>query len=109
MKALLLFPQTETPYGLPNYPPLGLAYLSAMLKKEKIDHDILDLRLYENWQDILISKLKENKYTIAGMASTVFDHPSAKKLASIIKENSPNTKIIVGGANPTLVKEKILK
>lgn len=109
MKALLLFPQTETPYGLPNYPPLGLAYLSAMLKNEKIDHDILDLRLYENWNDILISKLKENNYTIAGMASTVFDHPSAKKLASIIKENSPNTKIIVGGANPTLVKEKILE
>jgi len=109
MKTLLLFPQTETPYGLPNYPPLGLAYLSAMLNKIDIDHDILDLRLYPNWQEILVSKLKENNYTIAGMASTVFDHPSAKKLASIIKGHSKETKVIVGGAHPTLVKDKILK
>ncbi len=109
MKALLLFPQTETPYGLPNYPPLGLAYLSAMLKKENIKHDILDLRLYENWKELLISKLQENNYTIAGMASTVFDHPAAKELAFIIKQHNPNTKVIVGGAHPTLVKDKILK
>ena len=109
MKALLLFPQTETTYGLPNYPPLGLAYLSGILKERNIEHDILDLRLYKNWKELLISKLKDNNYMIAGMASTVFDHPSAKELASIIKENSPETKVIVGGAHPTLVKEKILK
>ncbi|MDP6642285.1 MAG: radical SAM protein [Candidatus Nanoarchaeia archaeon] len=108
MKALLLFPQTETIYGLPNYPPLGLAYLSSILRKNDIDHDILDLRLYDNWKELLISKLK-NDYVIAGMASTVFDHPSAKELASIIKEHRPKTKVIVGGAHPTLVKDKILK
>ena len=106
MKTLLIFPQTKTHYGLPNYPPLGLAYLAGMLKKENKDYDVLDLRLYSDWKNILIKKLKEN-YELVGITCTTFDFNSSKELARIIKENS-KSKVILGGPHPTLIRKEIL-
>lgn len=107
MKVLLLFPQTETPYGLPNYPPLGIAYIAGMLKRKGIEYNVLDLRLYDDWKERLTEELKKN-YGLVGITSTTFDFDSVKILARIIKENS-NSKIMIGGAHPTLMREKLLR
>jgi len=108
MKTLLVFPALRSIYGIPNYPPLGLSYLSASLSKSRIEHDVIDLRLYSNWEDKFTKKISEG-FDIVGITATTFGFDQVEKLARIIKEISPNSLVVLGGAHPTLINDKILK
>src|SRR3989344_2267112 len=107
MKVLLIFPYTPTFYGLPNYPPLGLSYLGGTLKAENIDYNVLDLRVYEDWEATFLLELKK-EYDLVGMGCTAYDYNPARNLAKLIKLHS-KAKVFLGGAYPTLVKDKILR
>jgi len=107
MNILLLSPPKETIYGFPIMPRLGLAYLSASLKNNGIDHEILDLNLYRDWKKALSAKL--GKFSLFGIASTTFEFDAAKKVAAYIKNYSSYSKVILGGPHPTLMGNEILK
>jgi len=103
-----VFPHVESVYGIPNYPPLGLAYLSACLKKERIEHEILDLRLYANWKQRFVDKLLEG-FSLVGISSTTFAFDKTEDLARIVKRKKPGCFVAVGGAHASLMKERILR
>ncbi len=60
-------------------PPLGLAYLAGMLKKENKDYDVLDLRGYYSWEDILITKLKNYKLAVLKLKRLIISNPKFYK------------------------------
>lgn len=106
MSILLVIPPKETIF-IPDTPPLSFAYLSAILKRDKIEHRITDLKLYKNWKEVLDAKIKN--YSIFGITSTTYEFKSAIEVAKFIKKKNPDSKIIMGGAHPTLMAKEIIE
>jgi len=104
MSVLLVIPPKETIF-IPDTPPLSFAYLSASLKKNKIEHSITDLKLHKNWKEVLDAKIKN--HSIFGITSTTYEFESAIEVAKFIKKKNPNSKIIMGGVHPTLMAKEI--
>ena len=108
MSILLIYPPKETIHGPEGLPRMGLAYLSASLTNNDIEHDILDLKLYsKNWKQVLNTKL--NKYSSFGITSTTFEFDGASEVAKYIKNYAPYSIIIIGGPHATLLGKEILK
>lgn len=88
-------------------PRLGLAYLSASLERNRIDHEILDLNLYKDWKKVLIAKLKNHFFF--GITSTTFEFDVAEEVAKYIKKHAPRSIVILGGPHATLMRKEVLK
>jgi len=89
--------QTSRRY-IPHFIPLGLAYISAVLKQNGYETDILNLNLYEASFDTLINKTLSNKeytFMLSGGLSTHFN--TVRDCVNLTRRYSAATKIILGG------------
>lgn len=104
MNILLVHPQ----FGTDNIrPPLGLAYLAAVLEnRHKIR--ILDLSLYTESDAALIQTLKNFEPDIVGVTCYTPFYSSAMNVASLTKKYNPNILVVVGGPHPTILPETCL-
>lgn len=85
----------------------GLCYLSASCKKEGFeDIGLIDLRALSGW-DAFKDKIKDLRPDVAGITMMTPDYPYAIRCIDIIKESSPETKIVVGGYHPTIMGKEI--
>ncbi len=91
-----------------KYPPLGLAYLAAVLKQYNYDVLIYDADLEDSDYRGLISKLKKKQPEIIGITSTSFTFLQAKNTARIAKKILPESKIIVGGPHVSIYPKEVL-
>jgi radical SAM superfamily enzyme YgiQ (UPF0313 family) len=91
----------------PVLPPLGLAYIAAVLEQHGHKVIILDGMVEErSMQEIgQISK----GYDFVGITSTTFVALLLYKTAAAIKEANPGITIIAGGPHPTVMPEEVLK
>ena len=86
------------------YPSLGLAYIAAVLRENKIYVRILDLHA----EQISINQFKSEfleiikKYDFIGITATTPLIKNALILAKFIKSVSPSTKIVFGGVHPSV-------
>ncbi len=85
-------------------PPLGLMYVSAFLKKQGLETEIIDLPFIEKkqWEEKIGSA---DLYGITVYSASLY---LAKEIAKIAKENNPQAKVIVGGPHPTALGESVL-
>ena len=90
-----------------QYPSVGIAYLSANLAQAGIRHHILELSLYQDWQDILNLYLK--KYEFIGISATTSEMSAVKLLLDFISINSPQSIIILGGVHATSWGKEVLE
>jgi len=102
--------------GLNNfYPPLGLYYLRASLKKfMNIEAEILDMGVgpleQKEIEERLKKKLQELQPDIVGISFVTASSGNAFKTADIVKEWNKDVIIAAGGVHPNAVSvEKILK
>lgn len=109
MRIALIFPpslyQTKE-----TMPPLGLAWLAAVLRKEGYDDVyIIDsvINKYDNKRVVEI--LKEKGADIIGLSFGTQNRFYAFELAKLIKENFPSTPLVAGGPHPTLTAEDTLR
>ncbi len=103
MKILFInpsMPQNEKHLEVEKLPPLGLAYLSAMLEKEGIQADIHDNYLL-NWD---IEKVVSfcSQYDVIGITGLTATSLVAIDLAKRIKAIFPDKLLICGGPHATL-------
>jgi len=79
------------------YPPLGLLYLSAWLKKEGYPNDIYD-STFGNLE-ALKSVIEKDRPEVIGIYSTLMTKTNVLKIISYIKENPAlkHTAIVIGG------------
>jgi len=87
-------------------PNIGLAYLAAILKKEGIDVDVLDISITKR---SLIDVLKSFEPDIVGISSMTFNIKDAYICAKTAKKFNPNILTVIGGPHPSALPYKTLK
>jgi len=109
MRVLLVFPDVESPYGKPRYPPLSLCYLGASLLKAGHEVRALDLRMYKNSQKEFQKNMEEFKPDVVGTTATSFSFKGATDIVNASKVFSEKIITIIGGPHITIVPEELLK
>lgn len=106
MKVALVTPEwkIENPY-----PPLGLAYIGAMLEKDGNIVKIFDFTLekdrsFENKMEDIVRFSPD----LVGISTMTHSYVNALKAAKYLKEII-DTKIIFGGPHPTIMSEDVMK
>lgn len=104
MKILLVVPKyTYKNFKTkPNYHyifPVGLSYISAILKKERFDYDCLNLNHEEGTvEEMLKRKFEEKKYDVVCSGDMALGYPIIDKIIKTTRRYEPQAKIIIGGA-----------
>ena len=102
-QVLLIQPPSKT-QNL-KVPPLGLAYLAAVLKKKKVTVKILDLTV-ENTS--LESYLIQERPDIVGVSAIVTNAQNAFSVANKTKQILPKSFVVMGGPYPSLMRTRLL-
>ncbi len=111
MKILLVNPSQYELYGglqAPEFPPMGLAYIGAVLEADSHDVRIIDIDADRIKENELARIIRSSKFNIVGITALT---PSFNKVVSItrlVKENS-DAYTVLGGIHPTIMPEDSLK
>lgn len=108
MKILLVYPRSKSVYGLPHYPPLGIAYLATVLKEKGYLVEVLDMRLPKYNLPYLKKKLGQFKPDLVGVSSTSFDFPGAVTVFRTVKKVSPKIITLNGGSHASVCPQKAM-
>jgi radical SAM superfamily enzyme YgiQ (UPF0313 family) len=109
MKILLVNPSQSGVYGKmnpPDYPPMGLGYIGAVLEKQGHFVRIIDIEA----DKIKISSFVNHlyNYDIIGLTATTPTFKSAEFICKLAKENSKAVTVL-GGIHATIVPEECAK
>jgi len=106
MKVLLLNLNYRTKLGSSEkissvLPPLGLAYLAAVLRKNLVDTEIIDMNACDYSEEDITHILGKGDVQIVGITATTPTILKAFSIAKKIKENYSKIITILGGPHPT--------
>lgn len=112
MKVLLIKPSHEEIFGRikgiqPEYPPLGLGYVAAVLEQDNHEVKILDMPAENTTEDELKKLLSTFSPDVIGINATTPTIAYAKKIAEICKQTT-DVVILMGGPHPTSAPEDCL-
>src|SRR3989344_4446898 len=83
-------------------PPLGIAYIAAVLEKDKFDVTIIDSIPTKTSHSEIRSLLEKEKPKMIGIAATILQVESANLIAKNAKEVSPKTGVATWGPPITI-------
>jgi radical SAM superfamily enzyme YgiQ (UPF0313 family) len=89
-------------------PPLGIAYIAAVLEEKGIDVHVIDCATGISF-NALFMKILDESPDMVGLTSTTPAFVNVQTVASFIRQKSPSTSIIIGGAHVTAVPEKTME
>ncbi len=103
MKIALIQPPSGTPFL--KVPPLGLGYITAVLKRNHFEAKVIDL----NIENISLSTFLSNeKPEIIGISSIVTNAPQALEIARKTKNILPQSLVVLGGPYPSMMGPRLL-
>jgi len=103
MKIALIQPPSGTPSL--KVPPLGLGYITAVLKRNQVEAKIIDL----NIENIPLSTyLSLEKPEIIGISSIVTNARQAIEIAKQSKSILPRSFVVMGGPYPSMMGDRLL-
>ncbi|AXV37901.1 MAG: B12-binding domain-containing radical SAM protein [Methanobacterium sp. BRmetb2] len=112
MKVLLINP----PYVNSKYkfiglvaPPLGIAYIAAVLEEGGVDVKIIDAAAMEMEWDTLKKEIENYSPDVVAITALTPTINKALKTAKITKKTCPNANIVMGGYHPTFTYTELLK
>jgi radical SAM superfamily enzyme YgiQ (UPF0313 family) len=112
MKVLMINP----PYNSSKYkfiglvaPPLGIAYIAAMLERSGVNVKILDAPALELGHDAVKKEIQSYCPDVVAVTSVTPTIGSALKTAQISKEACPEAITVLGGYHPTFTYPEVLK
>ena len=108
MRVLLM----STPYPLEEnpIPPLSLSYLAAVLQREDIEVQILDLLVAKNSARKIRGKLEEYQPQVVGATSVTLNYPIAARNLKVCKDFDPRIVTMLGGPHASFaLKETLLR
>jgi anaerobic magnesium-protoporphyrin IX monomethyl ester cyclase len=112
MKVLMINP----PYNSSKYkfiglvaPPLGIAYIAAMLERNGVTVKILDAPALEIDHETVKNEIQKYSPDVVAVTSVTPTIESALKTAKISKEACPNAITVLGGYHPTFTYQEVLK
>ena len=98
MQVLLITPPREVRQQ-PDFPPIGLAYISAVLKRDGVETKVVDASAF-SWKR-LTRVLKRNAPLVVGITCWTLERGQVFKTARLVREILPKAKIILGGHHAT--------
>ena len=104
MKIILIQPQSGNPSL--KVPPLGLGYITSVLKINNIEAKIVDLNV-ENID--LSTYLSHEKPAIIGISSIVTNARKALEIAETSKKVLPRSFVVMGGPYPSMMGNRLLE
>jgi radical SAM superfamily enzyme YgiQ (UPF0313 family) len=99
--ALVNTPLLEGVAHHPPFPPLGLAYLAAVLDQDGYEIRIIDCPVCQMDHEKLKADLVSFEPSLIGIGSMTPTIESAFKSASVAKEACPDAKVVIGGPHVT--------
>ncbi len=112
MKVLMINP----PYNSSKYkfiglvaPPLGIAYIAAMLERNGVTVKILDAPALEIGHETVKTEIQKYSPDIVAITSVTPTIESALMTAKISKEACPSAVTVLGGYHPTFTYQEVLK
>ncbi|OGS17291.1 MAG: hypothetical protein A2219_03415 [Elusimicrobia bacterium RIFOXYA2_FULL_50_26] len=105
---LVNVPVSRGRYTVPDFPPVGLGYLSEALTVNGIEHDVLDMMLGYN-ENHLSSAIRNKKYDLVGFSLFTYHYKASYAIIAAIKKKFPSLKIIAGGPHVSTFREDVLK
>lgn len=89
--------------------PVGLGYITTAMKRAGLAFDLYDIDL-NRYSDADVEKfISQNRYDVVCIGCMVTGYKIIKKLSALIKDNHPETKIVVGNSVATSVADTLLK
>lgn len=107
-KIALVNTPLETSTHHPLFPPLGLAYMAAVLEQNNFEVKIIDCPVCQIDHAKLKAELSSFQPTIVGIGSMTPTIESALQSAHVAREVCPDAKIIMGGPHATFADKQIL-
>src|SRR3989344_5163144 len=112
MKVMLVLPPAEHLYGkfkkvAPTRPPLGLAYIAAVLEKAGNEVRIFDGGIYDGNE--LDKNIREFKPNIVGISITTLTFTESLECARLIKGIDKNIFIVAGGPHISISPNESIK
>jgi anaerobic magnesium-protoporphyrin IX monomethyl ester cyclase len=90
------------------FPPIGLAYLAAVLEQNGYEIRIMDCPVCEMDHEKLKADLASFEPNLIGISSMTPTIESALKSARVAKEVCPDAKVVMGGAHVTFMDRETL-
>lgn len=112
MKVLLINPPyTESKYKFIGLvaPPLGIAYIAAVLEQNDIEVEIIDGSALELEWDELKNQIARSAPDLIGITALTPTIMQALKTAQIAKETCPDAWVTMGGYHPTFIYPELLE
>ena len=108
-RVLLINPSQEGVYGKmgnPDYPPLGLSYIGAVIERDGYPVNIIDMSA----ADIALEKLADigKSYDVIGITATTPTFKSANQVAGMIKKHTKAITVL-GGIHATIAPEECMQ
>ncbi len=91
------------------YPPLGVAYLSAVLEKYNIECKIIDAAVFNLTDEEVASQIKEFKPDVIGITTNIITAKASIRTGKFLREKFPSMTIMYGGPYATSAPELLLK
>lgn len=82
----------------------GIAQISAVCKSNGMLTDLIDFRSISSYTEFR-KLVRSSNSTWYGLSCRTIDVPIVRKASKIIKEEKPNSKVIVGGIHPSICPE----
>jgi radical SAM superfamily enzyme YgiQ (UPF0313 family) len=104
MDVLLIAPPRQVPQRA-DFPPVGLAYIAAFLKREGVDAHVLDASAFP-WTQ-LTKILKEKSPSIVGITCWTQERGQSFRMARLVRDVLPHAKVIFGGHHASALPRQI--
>jgi len=109
MKILLIQPFKDTALGRVSFPPVGLGYLAAMIRRDGHTVNILDCLKDVYSYDDLMWMVEEVAPDLIGINVFSISVPYVQEMTKIIKRQMPGVIIVLGGPHISSLSEKAME
>lgn len=84
----------------------GLAHISAAAKAQGFEIDLIDLRALKGWDDFR-DEIRRRRPDVVGFTMMSVDYDPVMQSVDIVKEELPQSVVVVGGPHPTLALDEV--
>ncbi len=95
----------------PEYsaPPLGVAYIAAVLKNKNYNVSIFDMHINALYAEDIIKEYKKSKPKVVAITATTPTFPNALRIAKLLKAWNNETIVLMGGPHATSLPEECIQ
>lgn len=91
------------------YPPIGIAYIAAVLERKDIECRIIDAFVHRLLHSEIVRQIRAFKPDLIGITSNIVTARAAVELGSVLRKKFPGTMIVFGGPYATAEDGFVLK